>query len=61
MQADRVVLNKPLPPSPTLEILDGEALAALEAVELALCLPPARFANNHWVFQIISTSPDVSS
>ncbi|KAI0997128.1 hypothetical protein K3495_g11059 [Podosphaera aphanis] len=50
MQAGRVVLSKPLPLSPTLEVFDAEAFTALHTVELALSLPSARFANNLWVF-----------
>ncbi|KAI1007631.1 hypothetical protein K3495_g596 [Podosphaera aphanis] len=52
MQAGRVVLSKtlPLPLSPTLEVFDAETFTVLHAVELALSLHTARFANNLWVF-----------
>ncbi|KAI1005293.1 hypothetical protein K3495_g2924, partial [Podosphaera aphanis] len=49
MQADRVILRRLIPLSPTLEIFDAEATAVLHALELTLTLPSTRFANNLWI------------
>ncbi|KAI0997798.1 hypothetical protein K3495_g10391 [Podosphaera aphanis] len=49
LQAGRLICQKRIPLSPSLEIFDAEAVAALTALEIAVDLPSARFASNLWV------------
>ena len=49
LQAGRLICQKRIPLSPSLEIFDAEAAAALTALEIAVDLPSARFASNLWV------------
>ncbi|CCU81551.1 endonuclease/reverse transcriptase [Blumeria hordei DH14] len=48
-QAGHMICQKRIPLSPSLEIFDAEAAAALSAVETAIDLTSTRFANNLWV------------
>ncbi|KAI0997818.1 hypothetical protein K3495_g10371 [Podosphaera aphanis] len=46
LQAGRVICQKRIPLSPSFETFDVEAAAVLTALETAIDLPSAQFANN---------------
>lgn len=48
-QAGRLIRQKCIPLSPSMTVFDAEAFTALSALEEALSLPSARFANDLWM------------